>query len=470
MNIWYPLLAVLVASLTCAYFRVGLRIWTITGFAALLAIGMLAGSHWLAIALTAIAFGLVAVSAQRRRFPPPEDHRTVARGVSEDHAAIVRHRARRAGSRHGRFRGRAVQRQTDWSVLLKQPKPELSVEEQAFLDGPVEELCRMVDEWQITHELADLTPEIWDFVKKKKFFGMIIPKEYGGLEFSALAQSAVLQKLMSISGSLSSTVGVPNSLGPGELLLHYGSKEQRDYYLPRLADGREIPCFALTGPFAGSDATSIPDYGIVCRAIGKAASARRAPDLRQALHHARAGRDTDRPGLPHARPGTPARRRRTCRHHAGADSARDQGPGNRSPPFSAECRIPERTAARQGHFHPAVATDRRRGNGRSGLAHAGRMPVGRTRDHPAVECERRRENGRDRNRRLRAHAQAVRHGDRPLRGRRGSARAHRRSHLRDHGAVESDRRRGRSRREARRTVGDRQIPLRPNSAAKWRKT
>ncbi|MGH8040660.1 MAG: acyl-CoA dehydrogenase, partial [Rudaea sp.] len=102
-------------------------------------------------------------------------------------------------------------------------------------------------------------------VKQKKFFGMIIPKQYGGLEFSALAQSAVLQKLMSISGALSSTVGVPNSLGPGELLLHYGTQEQRDYYLPRLADGREIPCFALTGPHAGSDATSIPDYGIVCK-------------------------------------------------------------------------------------------------------------------------------------------------------------------------------------------------------------
>jgi acyl-CoA dehydrogenase len=123
----------------------------------------------------------------------------------------------------------------------------------------------MTNDWQITHELADLSPEIWDFVKKERFFGMIIPKKYGGLELSALAQSAVLQKLMGASASLSSTVGVPNSLGPGELLLHYGTQEQRDYYLPRLADGREIPCFALTGPYAGSDATSIPDYGIVCK-------------------------------------------------------------------------------------------------------------------------------------------------------------------------------------------------------------
>ncbi|MEP6938622.1 MAG: acyl-CoA dehydrogenase, partial [Rudaea sp.] len=163
------------------------------------------------------------------------------------------------------FEGELFSGKPDWSVLLKQPIPALSIEEQAFMDGPVEEVCRMTNDWQITHELADLTPEIWEFIKKKKFFGMIIPKEYGGLEFSALAQSAVLQKLMTISGSLSSTVGVPNSLGPAELLLHYGTREQRDYYLPRLADGREVPCFALTGPTAGSDATSIPDYGIVCK-------------------------------------------------------------------------------------------------------------------------------------------------------------------------------------------------------------
>src|SRR5699024_2259885 len=116
-----------------------------------------------------------------------------------------------------------------------------------------------------THELGDLPPEVWDFIKENKFFGMIIPRQYGGLEFSALAHSAVLQKLASRSMTVASTVAVPNSLGPAELLLHYGSDEQKDHFLPRLADGREIPCFALTGPTAGSDATSIPDYGIVCK-------------------------------------------------------------------------------------------------------------------------------------------------------------------------------------------------------------
>jgi len=153
----------------------------------------------------------------------------------------------------------------DWKKLHNYPKPRLSAEEQAFLDGPVEEVCRMTDDWQTTHELADLTPEVWQYLKDNKFFAMIIKKQYGGLEFCAYAQSRVLQKLSSVSTVLSSTVGVPNSLGPGELLQHYGTKEQQDYYLPRLVKGEEIPCFALTSPEAGSDAGAIPDYGIVCR-------------------------------------------------------------------------------------------------------------------------------------------------------------------------------------------------------------
>ncbi len=165
------------------------------------------------------------------------------------------------------FEGELFSGKPAWHELLKQPKPELSVEEQAFLDGPVEQLCGMIDDWQITHELGDLPPEVWDFIKKHKFFGMIIPKQYGGLQFSALAHSAVLQKLATMSATVASTVAVPNSLGPAELLLHYGSDEQKNFYLPRLAIGEEIPCFALTGPYAGSDATSIPDYGTVCKQV-----------------------------------------------------------------------------------------------------------------------------------------------------------------------------------------------------------
>ncbi|MGF1836662.1 acyl-CoA dehydrogenase FadE [Photobacterium sanguinicancri] len=151
----------------------------------------------------------------------------------------------------------------DWNKMHDIPAPRLSAEEKAFLDGPVNEVCRMTNDYQITHELADLPPEIWQYLKDHKFFAMIIKKEYGGLDYSAYAQSLVLQKLTGVSGVLSSTVGVPNSLGPGELLQHYGTEEQKNHYLPRLAEGKEIPCFALTSPEAGSDAGSIPDFGIV---------------------------------------------------------------------------------------------------------------------------------------------------------------------------------------------------------------
>ncbi|HDX8347484.1 TPA: acyl-CoA dehydrogenase FadE [Aeromonas dhakensis] len=153
----------------------------------------------------------------------------------------------------------------DWKKLHAIPVSTLSAEEQAFLDGPVEEVCRLVSDWEVTHERADLSPEVWQYLKDNKFFAMIIKKKYGGLEFSAYAQSCVLQKLCGASAVLASTVGVPNSLGPGELLQHYGTDEQKDYYLPRLAVGKEIPCFALTSPEAGSDAGSIPDFGIVCK-------------------------------------------------------------------------------------------------------------------------------------------------------------------------------------------------------------
>jgi acyl-CoA dehydrogenase len=153
----------------------------------------------------------------------------------------------------------------DWTKLHNYPKPRLSSEEKTFLNGPVEKLCAMTNDWQITHEDADLSPEIWQFLKDHKFFAMIIKKKYGGLEFSAYAQSRVLQKLTGVSSVLSSTVGVPNSLGPGELLQEYGTKEQQDYYLPRLVEGVEIPCFALTSPEAGSDAGAIPDTGVICQ-------------------------------------------------------------------------------------------------------------------------------------------------------------------------------------------------------------
>ncbi|MGD8808252.1 MAG: acyl-CoA dehydrogenase [Gammaproteobacteria bacterium] len=152
-----------------------------------------------------------------------------------------------------------------WSVLNRLPPAELTEEEQAFLDGPCETLCRDIDEWQITHELVDLPPELWETLRRKGFFAMIIPKEYGGLGFSPLANSMVLAKIASRSSTVSSIVGVPNSLGPAELLLHYGTQEQKQKWLPGLANGDEVPCFGLTSPRVGSDATAITDSGVVCR-------------------------------------------------------------------------------------------------------------------------------------------------------------------------------------------------------------
>lgn len=153
----------------------------------------------------------------------------------------------------------------DYSKLRDLPKPKLTAEEIAFLDGPVNTLCEMIDDWEITQNQSDLSPEIWQYIKDNKFMAIIIPKKYGGLEFSALAHSEVVMKISSRSITVSVTVMVPNSLGPGKLLLHYGTEAQKEKYLYGLADGTEIPCFGLTGPDAGSDASSMPDSGVVCR-------------------------------------------------------------------------------------------------------------------------------------------------------------------------------------------------------------
>jgi acyl-CoA dehydrogenase len=153
----------------------------------------------------------------------------------------------------------------NWQKLMSSRAPVLTATEQAFLDGPCETLCAMLDDWDITHRRADLPAAVWSCIKSQGFFAMIIPRRYGGLEFSAYAHSCVLIKIASRSTTASSTIAVPNSLGPAELLLHYGTEEQKNHYLPRLARGDDVPCFALTGPRAGSDAASIPDTGIICK-------------------------------------------------------------------------------------------------------------------------------------------------------------------------------------------------------------
>jgi len=152
----------------------------------------------------------------------------------------------------------------DWPSLLRFECKPLSAREQAFMDGPVTQLCAMLDDWQIEQQ-RDLPPEVWDFIKRERFFGMVLPETYGGLGMSEIGHSRVVTRIATRSVAAAVTVMVPNSLGPGELLLHYGTEEQKQHYLPRLADGREVPCFALTGPEAGSDAAATQSEGVVER-------------------------------------------------------------------------------------------------------------------------------------------------------------------------------------------------------------
>lgn len=264
MSIIAPFLVLLLAGAFAAYHRMRLAVWAALSATLLVACWLLGANHVAtivaAVVLAVVAVPLLLPFVRKPLLTAPmlKVFRKVLPPLSQTERIALE-----TGSVG--FEGELFTGDPDWQKLLNYPKPQLTAEEQAFLDGPVEELCRMTNDWDITHVHADLPPELWSFIKKNKFFGMIIPKEYGGLGFSALAHHKVIQKIASVSSVVSSTVGVPNSLGPGELLLHYGSKEQKDYYLPRLAVGQEVPCFGLTGPFAGSDATSIPDYGIVCK-------------------------------------------------------------------------------------------------------------------------------------------------------------------------------------------------------------
>ena len=263
MSIAVPFLAFLLVGAIAAYHRLRLAVWAALTAAVLVACWLL-GANGTATVVAGALVALIAVPLLLPQIRLPfitkpllGFYTKILPPLSETERVALE-----AGTVG--WEGQLFSGKPDWDVLANQPKPTLRPDEQAFLDGPVEELCRMTNDWQITHVDADLSPALWDYIKKNKFFGMIVPKEYGGLGFTALGNHKVIQKLASISSVVSSTVGVPNSLGPAELLMHYGTQEQKDYYLPRLADGREVPCFALTGPWAGSDATSIPDYGIVC--------------------------------------------------------------------------------------------------------------------------------------------------------------------------------------------------------------
>ena len=261
--LWLLGLILIIAVL--AWKRVGLLNGCVVVGAYLLAMLVLAPVHWLIdLILWALFLGIAIplnmTDWRRRSITTPLFHwfRKVLPPISD-----TEREALEAGTVW--WDGEIFSGSPDWDLLHSYPQPVLTAEEQAFIDGPVEELCRMANEWEITTELQNLPEPVWEFIKSNGFFGLIIPEEYGGKAFSAYAHSQIAMKLASRSGDLGTTVMVPNSLGPAELLMQYGTEEQKNHYLPRLAAGQEVPCFALTAPEAGSDAGAMPDRGIVCR-------------------------------------------------------------------------------------------------------------------------------------------------------------------------------------------------------------
>jgi Acyl-CoA dehydrogenase, N-terminal domain len=311
----------------------------------------------------------------------------------------------------------------DWDRLLKTPAARMTPEEQAFLDGPTEELCAMVDDFDVTHRRADLPPEAWAYIKQQRFWAMIIPKQYGGLELGRYAQSSILIKLCSRSIVLGTTVGVPNSLGPGELLVHYGTEEQKNHYLPRLARGDEIPCFGLTSPVAGSDATSITDTGIVCRGryegrevvgIRLNFSKRYITLAPVATVIGLAFRMFDPEHLLGDREG----------HNLRTDSARHTRHCHWPPAFSAQYSVSEWTDPRAGRFRSGGFHHRWRRHGRQRLAHAGGTTLRRSLHFVTGNCHRRCDGGSLGHRRLRSYSKTIRLTGWEIRRRGASHRPH----------------------------------------------
>jgi acyl-CoA dehydrogenase len=259
---WF--VAVLAGATALAYINVSGLVWTA---ALAVALGAAWGAQifppWLTLLATA-AFVLLAIPLNI----PALRRKLITEGIFAAFAKVLppmsqtEREAIEAGTVW--WDGELFSGKPDWRKLLAAPRPALTAEERSFLDNEVETLCGMVTDWETTQVHRDLPPQVWQYIKDKGFLGLGIPKEYGGKGFSAYAHSRVMIKLSTHSSAVSVSVMVPNSLGPGELLAHYGTDEQKRHYLPRLAKGLEIPCFALTNPTAGSDAASIPDFGIVC--------------------------------------------------------------------------------------------------------------------------------------------------------------------------------------------------------------
>lgn len=261
------ILAIFAVFAVLAYHQATISVWSIAGFIGLIFLSRYSNFHlvsllflWLIFLVPAVFLNIPALRKKYITEPIFVFYKKITPKMSATEREAIE-----AGT--VKWSGELFSGKPNWAEFLTKKPFTLSSEEQAFLDGPTEELCKMLDDWDITHIRADIPQEVWQFLKQHGFFGMIIPKTFGGLEFSAAAHSAVISKVSGVSSSVATTIAVPNSLGPAELLLHYGTDEQRNYYLPRLAKGDEIPCFALTGPEAGSDASAMPDYGIVCHGL-----------------------------------------------------------------------------------------------------------------------------------------------------------------------------------------------------------
>jgi len=264
MNTLLFFTALIIGFGSLLYFRANLITWAFTVFVCLITWTWLDGSAWVAqsffMLLAAIGFTPLLYRPLRRKLISNRTFKLYKSLIPP--MSTTEKDALEAGTVW--WDGELFSGSPNWEKLLAFKKPQLSEEEIEFLDGPVEELCNMLNDWEITHVHHDLPSNIWKFIKEQGFFGMIIPKRFGGLGLSAIAHSTIVMKIASRSVTTAVTIMVPNSLGPAELLLHYGTDEQKTFYLPRLARGDEIPCFALTGPEAGSDAGAMPDTGIIC--------------------------------------------------------------------------------------------------------------------------------------------------------------------------------------------------------------
>ncbi len=257
-------LVVVAAFWLLAYLGAPLLLWTITAgllFLALPLLGVIGNTAAAIGAVVFVALALLLNLRPLRRALLTRPIFAVFKKVLPEMSSTERE-ALEAGDTWWEaelFRGRP-----DWNQLLDFKYTALTPQEQSFLDNECEALCKLCDDWKVEYEAKDLSPEVWAYIREHKFLAMLIKQEYGGLGFSANAQSAVVTKLATKSITLAVTVMVPNSLGPGELLMHYGTDAQKQHWLPGLVSGKEIPCFGLTGPEVGSDATAMPDLGVVC--------------------------------------------------------------------------------------------------------------------------------------------------------------------------------------------------------------